>query len=111
MAHAIGNIILELRMQRNMTQKELGDKLNVTAKTVSTYEKGIRQPPLETVAAMADVFNVSTDVLFGRAPIPTAGHSHLDLTGQMFMKYATDQLERAYIEFHPEHVMKTNHKK
>lgn len=108
MAHAIGNIILELRMQRNMTQKELGKKLNVTAKTISTYEKGIRQPPLETVAAMADLFNVSTDVLFGRAPIPSTSHSRLDLTGQMFMRYATEQLEKAYIEFRPEH---TNHKK
>lgn len=37
----IGKFILELRKQRNMTQLDLGERLNISDKSVSKWERGI----------------------------------------------------------------------
>ena len=49
-----------------MTQTELGDILNVTKVTISCYERGTRNPSLETLNDLADVFGVTIDYFFGR---------------------------------------------
>lgn len=56
----------ELRNQKNMTQDELGKILNVSGKTIGTWERDSRQPNIETINALANYFNVSTDYLLGR---------------------------------------------
>lgn len=56
----------ELRNQKNMTQDELGKVLNVSGKTIGTWERDSRQPNIETINALANYFNVSTDYLLGR---------------------------------------------
>ena len=42
----IGKFILKLRKEKNMTQQELADKLNVTDRAVSHWENGISLPHL-----------------------------------------------------------------
>lgn len=37
----MGKYITKLRKQKNMTQKELADKINVTDKAVSKWERGV----------------------------------------------------------------------
>ena len=37
----MGKDIAKLRKQKNMTQKELADKINVTDKAVSKWERGV----------------------------------------------------------------------
>ena len=37
----VGNIIRELRTERGMTQKQLADKMNISDKTVSKWERGL----------------------------------------------------------------------
>lgn len=39
----MGKYIVKLRKQKNMTQKELADKINVTDKAVSKWERGVSQ--------------------------------------------------------------------
>lgn len=39
----MGKYIAKLRKQKNMTQKELADKINVTDKAVSKWERGVSQ--------------------------------------------------------------------
>lgn len=36
-----GNFIKELRKEKGITQKELGEKLNITDKAISKWERGI----------------------------------------------------------------------
>lgn len=57
----------ELRNQKNMTQDELGKVLNVSGKTIGAWERDSRQPNIETINALANYFNVSTDYLLGRS--------------------------------------------
>lgn len=59
----------KLRIEKDVTQKELADYLGVTARTIGYYENGDRFPPPETINRIADYFNVSLDWLFGRTKI------------------------------------------
>ncbi|MBQ3234983.1 MAG: helix-turn-helix transcriptional regulator [Clostridia bacterium] len=58
--------IKELRVENNLTQKELADKIGVTNKSIWAYETGYAIPPIETLIKLADVFNCSLDYLVGR---------------------------------------------
>ncbi len=63
-----GYILKEERKKRGLTQKQLGDRLNVTEATVSKYESNTATPPFETMRAIAAIFNVSLDFLYGNEP-------------------------------------------
>lgn len=55
----IGNFILILRKESNMTQQELADKLHVTDKAVSKWETGRGIPDIGTLKDLAKLFNVT----------------------------------------------------
>ena len=57
-----GKIIAKLRKERNMTQAELGAKLNVTYQAVSKWENDQSQPDFATMIEMAKLFNVPLNV-------------------------------------------------
>ena len=65
MAH-LGELIAELRQDRGLTQKELGDILCVSFGTISNYENGVHLPDVDKVIALANYFHVTTDYLLGR---------------------------------------------
>lgn len=54
-----------LRQKSNLTQKELGEKIGLTNKTISNYEKGDRQPNNEALLELARLFGVSVSYLLG----------------------------------------------
>ena len=64
------NNIKKLRIAMNLTQEELGKRLNVRKSSVSRYEseKIALQPDI--LSSMANIFNVSTDCVLGRENIP-----------------------------------------
>lgn len=58
--------IRELRKERNLTMKRLGEVIGVAESTISLYENGKRQPDNDTLQKLADYFNVTVDYLLGR---------------------------------------------
>lgn len=66
MNETMGQIIRRLRKEKNLTQEELAQQLNVTNQAVSKWENGDCMPDISQVVPLANVFKVSTDVLFGR---------------------------------------------
>lgn len=56
----------ELRLQRGMTQTQVGDLIGVSCVTVGRYEAGEREPSNAKISALADYFGVSIDYLMGR---------------------------------------------
>ena len=58
--------IKELRKEKDLTQEDLGKLINVTKVSICCYENGTRVPTLETIVALADIFEVSLDNLLGR---------------------------------------------
>ena len=61
-----GTRIATERERLGLTQAELADKVNVSQKSISKYERGDRQPNFETITKLANVFGVSIDYLLGR---------------------------------------------
>lgn len=59
----------ELRKQLGLSQNELAEKLNMTQQRISAYEKGKREPDINTITQLADFFGVSTDYLLGKSNI------------------------------------------
>lgn len=59
----IGKFIAALRKANGMTQKELADKLNVSDKTVSRWERDDGAPDLSVVPVIAEIFGVTCDEL------------------------------------------------
>ena len=59
----IGNNIKRLRTERNMTQKNLADKLFVSAQAVSRWENNEVEPSIGTITELAKIFGVSIDYL------------------------------------------------
>ena len=65
MAH-VGEILAELRNDRELSQKELGRVLHIGGGTISCYERGSSLPNSDRIAQIADYFHVTTDYLLGR---------------------------------------------
>ena len=62
----MGKRISELRIAAKLTQRELGEKLTVSEKTVSKWECAAGFPDLPMIPILADVLGTTTDYLFGR---------------------------------------------
>lgn len=54
-----GHFILQLRKEKGWTQLELAEKLNVTDKAVSKWERGVGFPDIKMIEPLAEVFHVS----------------------------------------------------
>lgn len=59
----LGQKIKQARMQANLTQKDLADKLSVTFQTVSKWESDTNEPDLTTLRAIAKTTKVSLEYL------------------------------------------------
>lgn len=57
----------EQRTKLGLTQKEIADKLNIGSTSYQRYENGTREPKLDTLCQLADIFETSTDYLLGRS--------------------------------------------
>lgn len=58
-AKKFGTFIATLRKENNMTQVELTQKLQVTDKAVSKWERGLGFPDINTIEPLADALGVS----------------------------------------------------
>ena len=59
-----------LREDRDLTQKDISDILNVSQVAYSYYEIGKRSVPLEVLGKLADYYNTSIDYMLYRTDIP-----------------------------------------
>lgn len=61
----MANRIAELRHERGLTLKSLGERIGLRDNTISQYETGKREPKLETWQKLADALDVSVPYLQG----------------------------------------------
>ena len=59
----IGKRIKEVRIKKNMTQKELAEASKIDATSISRYETGVQMPNLSTLAFIASSLETSLDYL------------------------------------------------
>ncbi|WP_179223904.1 helix-turn-helix domain-containing protein [Paenibacillus tyrfis] len=63
------NLHINLRIEREKrewTQKSISKKLGVAASTYSNWEQGNREPDLEVLIKLADIYQIPLDQLVGR---------------------------------------------
>lgn len=56
----------ELRLEKDLSQKEVADLVHVNRVTYTNWERGKREPSFENFVNLADLLEVSLDSLFGR---------------------------------------------
>ena len=54
----IGSFLKELRKEKELTQEQLAETLNVSRRTVSRWETGSNMPDLDLLVEMADLYQV-----------------------------------------------------
>lgn len=59
----LGENILKLRKKCNLSQEQLGEKVNVTRQTISNWELGETQPNPEQLKLLSKALNTSIDEL------------------------------------------------
>lgn len=67
----------ELRQSKDLSQQKLADIIDMSKSSINMYERGEREPSLETLEAFADCFNVDIDYLLGKSNIPNKTLSYL----------------------------------
>ncbi len=60
-------ILKELRLERRLSQKALGEVLGISDRNIRFYESGEHRPDFEGLLLLADYFHVSLDYLVGRS--------------------------------------------
>lgn len=55
----IGNFIRSLRKEKNLTQKELAEKLNITDRAISRWERGIGCPDISLLEELSKILDIT----------------------------------------------------
>ena len=59
----MGEKIASLRKAAGMTQRQLADRMGVTDKAVSKWERNLSCPDIESIPLLAEIFGISADEL------------------------------------------------
>lgn len=59
----IGSLILALRKEKNLTQKNLADLLNISDKTISKWERGLGCPDVSLLPSLSDILGTNIEKL------------------------------------------------
>ena len=59
----LGTMIATLRKEKGMTQLELAEKMGVTDKAVSKWERDLSCPDVSSIPKLAEIFSISVDEL------------------------------------------------
>ncbi len=70
MIKGLAERLKELRLQNNMTQKQVATILNISPSIVSGYETGERTPSAEMLLALSYLYECSIDYLLGKNTVP-----------------------------------------
>ncbi|MBD9844889.1 helix-turn-helix transcriptional regulator [Enterococcus faecalis] len=114
--------IKQLRENKEITQKEISDALNINVSVYNKIELGIRPLREEELAKIADFFNISSDYLLGRTKNPSLPSEDSNDTGQNIISHFRlntsdmdvddiEELEEELIDFQDFLIKKAKEKK
>ena len=85
---SIGETIASLRKKKGMTQNELAEKMNVTDKAVSKWERDLSCPDINTISKLADILDVSVEELLKAKKKDNSNTKFKDLLNLIFRAVA-----------------------
>lgn len=71
--------VKNIRVRKELTQAEVAGALGVSSVVYSRYETGARQPSIDILVRLADIFGVTVDYLLGRQDIEDSTLSDYEL--------------------------------
>ena len=60
---SMGELITFLRKEKGMTQNDLAQKMNVTDKAVSKWERDLSRPDINSIPKLAEILGISVEEL------------------------------------------------
>jgi len=75
---SMGEIISTLRKEKGMTQKEIADRLGITDKAVSKWERDVAYPDTGTIPKLAEILGVTVEELMNAKSVPTSENKKTD---------------------------------
>lgn len=86
-----------IRKERKISQSKLGSALGITQQMISSYEKDVSSPNIESLVKIADFFQVSIDSLIGHETKPTIIETQRDILLHIFDSFTIEERERCLI--------------
>lgn len=96
----LGAFVCELRKEKQMTQKEMAEKLGITDKAISKWERGLSYPDISMLEPIAELLDVSVMELLQGQRI----QKETTLTVQEAQKMLDDSLILSDSEIHRKHI-------
>ena len=87
-----GERLKAARTAKHMSQQALADVIGKSLNTVGLYERGLRQPSLETLCLLADTLDVSCDYLLARTEAKKT--AKMSETGEDDLAQRVSRIER-----------------
>lgn len=85
-----GQVLKELRLSKKLNQTALATLLGISLTAYQKYEHGTAEPNFDNLSKLADFYNVTTDYLLGREPLPDPFadfHLTKEIEDDMLKKY------------------------
>ena len=79
-----GMMVSSLRKEKGMTQLELADKIGVTDKAVSKWERDLSYPDINSIGKLAEILGVSVDELMQNKTNIKENESNNDIVETVF---------------------------
>lgn len=93
-----GKTIKKKRLELGLTQKGLADKLFITDKAVSKWERGISFPDLEKLEQISKILDIPLSVLLGEKPSDNAN--------EQLIQMVKDNVESQYLKAQKRSIIK-----
>jgi transcriptional regulator with XRE-family HTH domain len=97
---SFSNRLKELRKEKNLTQRELADILNIKERNYQRYEYEEVNPPISKLIVLSNFYNVSIDYLLGQSEFKER-YSNEKISEMKYIYYSSsiaDKLENLATE-------------
>ena len=85
-SRSMGEIISTLRKEKGMTQKEIADRLGITDKAVSKWERDVAYPDTGTIPKLAEILGVTVEELMNAKSVPVSENKKTDYVIDIVLK-------------------------
>ena len=96
----LGLFVSQLRKEQHMTQKDLAEKLGVTDKAVSKWERGLSFPDISLLEPLADTFEVSVMELLQGKRLPQEEPTVADSANEALdhlLRISDDEIRKKHV--------------
>ncbi|MDF2590411.1 MAG: helix-turn-helix transcriptional regulator [Anaerocolumna sp.] len=94
---SFGSNLEKIRKEKKISQAKLGNALGITQQMISSYEKDISSPNIDSLIKLADYFQVSIDSLVGHIAVTEDPESLRSRVIRMFDTFTHEDKERCLL--------------